>query len=402
MGVRFVANIFDGVVVLDLTNNLAGPHAAAMLADFGADVIKVEKPGGEDNRAWAPFIEGVSFYGLSFNRGKKSIIVDLSKPEGKEILKDLLAKADVILESFRPGAISRMGFGYEDIIKIKPDIIMCSISGLGQTGPYSQKPGYDIIAQAASGLMYMTGPRDGSPTKIGPAVADWTGGFNAFGAISAALYYRERTGEGQYIDIALADGLAYANEYNETAANELGTPVRVGNHHFNLCPYGVFRGVDGEVIIATVSDKLWTQLCTLMGKEELLTNPLYSTSGARTVNQNTLIPIIEEWVKSFPSVDEVKNLLDANGIPSTKVNTVADVAKDPQYIAREMILELKTSAVSSGKVKTRGIPIKFSKTPGKVTFASVAGENTQEILKDYLRYDEQKIAEIKTKGVLGK
>jgi len=397
-----VPNIFDGVIVLDLTNNLAGPHAAAMLADFGADVIKVEKPGGEDNRAWAPFIDGVSLYGLTFNRGKKSIVVDLSKPEGKEILIGLLAKADVIIESFRPGAIKRMGFAYDDIIKIKQDIIMCSISGLGQTGPNSQKPGYDVIAQAASGIMSMTGSPDGPPTKIGTAVADWTGGFNAFGAIAAALYYRAKTGEGQYIDVALSDGLLFANEYAEIAFNGLGTPSRVGNHHYNLCPYGVFRGVDGEVIIATVSDKLWTQLCTLMGKEDLLTNPLYSTSGARTKNQKTLIPIIEDWVKSFSSVEEVRDLLEANGIPSAKVNTSADVVNDPQFIARDMILDLKVAAISAGKVKTRGIPMKFSKTPGKVTFASVPGENAKEILKDYLSYDDQKIAEIKDKGILGR
>lgn len=396
-----MAQIFSGVRVLDLTNNLAGPHAAAMLADYGAEVIKIEKPGGDDNRHWTPFVEGVSLYGLTLNRGKKSIVLDLAKFEAKEILKELIASADVILESFRPGTIAKMGFGYEEVSKIKPDIIMCSVSGFGQTGPMRLNPGYDVIAQALSGLMYMTGDPHGQPTKIGTAVGDWTGGLTAFGAIASALYHQAKTGEGQYIDVSLLDALVYTNENVDSAANGAMKPSRAGNHHSYLCPYGVFQGNDGDVIIATVSPKLWDQLCNVMGQPELANNPLFNTSALRAKNQHELIAIIEKWVKSFESVNEVRDLLDKNGIPTAKVNSVEEVIDNNHILARDMVVDLNTKAITAGKVKTRGLPVKFSKTPGKVTFASAVGENTDEILKLHIGYDEEKITELRGKGVLG-
>ncbi len=396
-----MANIFDGIMVVDLTQNLAGPNAASLLADFGAQVIKVEKPGGDDSRKWAPFREGVSFTSMWLNRGKKSLVLDITKPEGLEVLKDILKKADVLIESFRPGVMKKLGLGYEDIIKIKPDIIMCSISGFGQTGPKSQKPGYDMIAQGLSGFASVNGFKGGPPVKAATAVGDWTGSLNGFGAISAALYHRAKTGEGQYIDIALLDGLVAVNEYCEPAFNGFGTPRRLGNHQAYIAPYGIFEGKDGELVIATVSDKLWAILCRIMKKEELIDDPLYSSSGKRAENQKKLIPIIEEWLKTYDKIDEVAALLDKKGIPSCKVNNMDDVMNDPHLNARGMIVDMEVPALSEGKVKARGVCIKFSKTPGKIKASPALGQHTHDILKNTMGYDDKKISDLKTKGVLG-
>lgn len=396
-----MANIFDGIVVVDLTNNLAGPNTASLLADFGAEVIKVEKPGGDDSRKWPPFIEGTSVTSVWLNRGKKSIVLDITKPEGMEVLKGLIAKADVVVESFRPGVMKRLGIGYEDIIKIKPDIIMCSVSGFGQTGPKSQKPGYDLIAQALSGFASVNGLKGGPPIKSATAIGDWTGSYNAFGAISAALYHRAKTGEGQYIDIALVDCLYSANEYCEPAFNGFPVPKRLGNHQAYLCPYGIFQGKDGDIVIATANDKLWQKVCILLKKEEFVTDPDYATNGNRVKNQEKLIPIIESWLKEYESVDEVVALLDGNGIPCCKVNEPVDLMKDGHLIARGMVVDLEVPAISAGRIKSRGVGIKFSKTPGKIKATPALGQHSLEILKTKMGYDDKKIADLKAKGALG-
>jgi crotonobetainyl-CoA:carnitine CoA-transferase CaiB-like acyl-CoA transferase len=396
-----MANIFDGLVVVDMTNNLAGPNTASFLADFGAEVIKVEKRGGDDSRKWPPFIEGISVTSMYINRGKKSLILDISKPEGMDGLKTLIKKADVVVESFRPGVMKRLGLAYEDLIKIKPDIIMCSVSGFGQTGPKSQKPGYDLIAQALSGFTSVNGLKGGPPIKAATAVGDWTGSMNAFAAISAALYYRAKTGEGQYIDISLLDGLVAINEYTEPAFNGFPVAKRVGNHQAYLCPYGIFQGKNGEIVIATANDKLWQKFCVLMKKEEFINDPLFSTNGKRAQNQEMLIPIIESWLKAYDNVDELVSMLDENGIPCCKVNNMDDLLNDQHLIARGMIADMEAPAIPAGKIKSRGVAIKFSKTPGKIRATPALGQHSEEVLKNIAGYDEKKIAEMKIKGILG-
>ena len=247
-------NLFEGVTVLDFTNNTAGPTSTALMADFGALVIKVERPGtGDDTRGWIEFVEGKALAGMWHNRGKKSITLDTKNPKAIEILKEIVKKADVVVESFRPGVMAKMGLGYADLTKINPKIIMTSISAFGQYGPYSQLPGYDIMVQAMSGLMSLTGPAEREPHKAGVAIGDFCGGFHAFGATSAALFHRERTGRGQHVDISLLDGLMVANEYAENAWNGFEVK-RSGNTHSMIAPFGLFRGNGGALMIAAVSD----------------------------------------------------------------------------------------------------------------------------------------------------
>jgi len=392
-------NLFEGIRIIDFTNNVAGPSATSLFADFGAEVIKIEKPSGDDNRRFSPFIEGESITAMWLNRSKKSLVLDMKQPKAVEIAKALIAEADVVVESFRPGMMKKWGLNYDELIEIKPDIIMCSITGYGQTGPESNKPGYDMIAQAISGYMYMSGSPDGPPTKIGPAVGDWVGGLNAFGYISAALYYRQATGEGQYIDISLIEGLIGVNEYCEPAFNGI-VPMRCGNHMVYIAPYGVFAGRDGEIVIAATSERLWARLCELMGRQELLGDERYVNAGMRAKNNETLIPIIESWLQSFASVEEPYKLLEERGIACCKVNAMTDVIHNEHLQARGAFVDLKTTAISSGKIIARGVVPKLSKTPGTVAFTPALGEHTDEVLKNRLGYSDEEIEKLSSEGVI--
>lgn len=374
--------IFEGIKVLDLTNNIAGPFSTAMLADYGAVVIKVEKPnGGDDSRAWAPLVDGVSAYYLWHNRGKKSIVLDLKSDADLEIIRELVKQVDVVVESFRPGIMEKFRLGYQDIATMNPRIIMCSISAFGQTGPYRNLPGYDLIAQAMSGVMDVTGESDGPPQKLGPSVADYSGGFNAFGAIAAALFYRERTGEGQHIDVSLLECIIAANDYCEPAF--MGRPVtRNGNHHSMLAPYGVFNGKDGSIVIAVLNPKLWETFTTIIGKPELATDPRFVTASDRIDNLPEVIEIIEQWLCTLDQIDDGEKLLKENGIPCAKVKRVIDLKTDPHLLERGTVTELQLPD-SNEKLTTRGVHIKFSKTPGKLGVPPKLGEHKQEILEKF-------------------
>ncbi len=374
--------IFEGIKVLDLTNNIAGPLSTAMLADFGAEVIKVEKPnGGDDSRAWAPLVDGVSAYYLWHNRGKKSIVLDLKSDAHLEIIRELIKQVDVVVESFRPGIMEKFRLGYQDIATINPNIIMCSISAFGQTGPYRNLPGYDLIAQAMSGVMDVTGESDGPPQKLGPSVADYSGGFNAFGAIAAALFYRERTGQGQHIDVSLLECIIAANDYCEPAF--MGRPVtRNGNHHSMLAPYGVFNGKDGSIVIGVLNPKLWDTFTTIIGKPELATDPRFVTASDRIDNLPEVIEIIEQWLGTLDRIDDGEKLLKENGIPCAKVKRVIDLKTDPHLLERGTVTELQLPD-SNMKLTTRGVHIKFSKTPGKLGVPPKLGEHQQEIWEKF-------------------
>jgi crotonobetainyl-CoA:carnitine CoA-transferase CaiB-like acyl-CoA transferase len=368
--------------VLDFTNNIAGPMATAMMADFGAEVIKVEKPnGGDDSRHWAAQIKGVSTYYYWHNRGKKSIVLDLKNTEDLILAKNLLLSVDVVVESFRPGIMARLGLSYEEIVTLNPNVVMCSISAFGQNGPYRDLPGYDLVAQAMSGVMDITGNADGPPMKLGPAIADYATAFNAFGAISAALFYRERSGNGQHIDVSLLECLMAANDYCEPAFTG-HKAERSGNHHAMLAPYGIFNGKEGSLLIAVLNPKLWSHFTCLIGKPELAEDPRFITAKDRVDNIAEVTAIIEDWLKGYSSVHDAEQLLINNGIPCAKVRTVKELLTDPHLLQRGMVTDLEIPGDNQPPIKARGVHINFSRTPGKLGKPPDLGEHQEEVLKN--------------------
>ena len=387
MGGRHMASIFEGIKVIDLTNNLAGPLCTQMLADYGAEVYKVERPGaGDDTRSIAPRIEGQALFYFWANRGKKSITLALDDPRAQEVLYEMTKTADIFIESYKPGMMKRFHLEYERLAQINPKLIYCSVSVAGQTGAHSDMPGFDIIAQGMSGLMDMTGEVDGPPTKCGTVLGDYVGTLNAFGAISAALFHRERTGEGQYIDISLLDGLVAINTCLDQAAT-LGThPTRTGGHHNTICPYGIFRNHAGEsCIIAAYTAKMWPNLCRLMGRPELTDDPKFATNVARLEHLEELVGIIEDWLDAQPSIDAAVERMAEVGIATCKIYDTSQVAADPDYWERGILTEipLPPSFHEHTHIRARGAWLHFSKTPAVIRRASDLGEYNQEVLSQY-------------------
>ncbi|SFM43210.1 CaiB/BaiF CoA transferase family protein [Thermodesulforhabdus norvegica] len=390
-----------GIKVLDLSRVLAGPYCSMMLGDLGADVIKVEKPGeGDETRAWGPpNAGGESAYYLCVNRNKRSITVDMKTPEGQEIIRKLAERSDVVLENYKVGTLQRLGLGYEDLKKINPRLIYCSITGFGQYGPYKDRPGYDFIIQGMGGIMSITGEPDGPPMKVGVAIVDITAGLFACSSILAALYHRERTGRGQYIDIALLDSVVawLANVgSNYLISGEL--PKRYGNAHPNIVPYEPFKTKDGTYIAVGVgNDRQWQVFCKIIGLEELAKDPRFATNPQRVVNRKELIPIIagkmlektsEEWLRE----------LEKNKIPCGPINTLDRVFSDPQVQARQMVVEVPHP--TAGSIKLVASPMKFSDTPCTVDrYPPLLGEHTEEVLSE-LGYSAEEIARLRKKGVI--
>ena len=377
-------NIYDGIRVLDLTNNFAGPMSGAMLADYGAEVIHVEKPVlGDDNRFFSPMVDGVSASHMSANRGKKSVVLDLKDPRSIEAIRKLAAESDIFIESYRPGVMDRLGLGYEAIKKINPDIIYCSVSAYGQVGPYAKRPGYDVIAQAVSSAMYMTGDPNGPPTKIGSAIGDWVGALAAFGMIGTAMYYRQVTGKGQHVDISLARLLMWMFarfDYKFTGKME----CRSGNYHTTLAPYGIFNGKDGEsIIIGALNQNLWTKLCNVMGRPELAEDPRYVTNAKRCDNLQDVIAIIENWLKSLDKIDDAEKLLMNAGVPCAKVYSPEDVFEDPHFNECGWITKIPApDGVTSidGRFFPSN-PFEFSEVKAEYRKAPVLGQDNHSVLE---------------------
>lgn len=389
--------VFEGLRVVDFTTNIAGPFTTAFMADFGAEVIKIEKPkSGDDTRFFSPQVDGVGVPFCWNNRGKKSLVLDMSDPEAIEIVKKLIPSTDVIVESFKPGTMKKFGLDYDTVKKINPKVVFCSVSGFGQTGPYSNKAGYDLIAQALSGAMDMTGEKEGPPVRIGLAVADYNAGIHAFAGILAALYHRERTGEGQAVDISLLDCLVAINGSVEIAG--VGRNItRSGNHHGALAPFGIYQGTGGSLIVCAPAQGPWKSLCELMGRLDMYEDPLFSNTGARVKNINKLVPVIEAWLKSFPDTEQPFKLMDKAGIPCAKVNTTTQALENEQLLAREMVIELETpDGVSAKTIKARGNPIKFSTLKAEQKKAPALGQHEDEVLKS-LGYDDATLARLKNK-----
>ncbi|MBW3632469.1 MAG: CoA transferase [Chloroflexi bacterium] len=395
-----MAGALDGFRVLDLSRILSGPYCTMVLADFGAEVIKVERPGtGDDTRAWGPpFVDGESAYYLSINRNKQSITIDLGQARGREIVYALARVSDVVIENFRPGTADRIGVGYERLREENPRIVYCSISGFGQEGPYRDRPGYDALAQAMSGMMSITGDPNGPPMKHGMSIADIGAGMWAALSIVTALLARERTDEGQFIDISLLDAqmswLTYAaGNYFATAEN----PARYGSAHPSIVPYQPFATADGYLMLAVGNDRLWRQFCETVDRPDLRTQPGYATSAERVVNRDAVIAVVAEIIRGR-TTSEWMRVLEEAGIPAGPINTVAQALTDPHVLDREMVVTLDHP--TAGSVSMTGNPAKFSATPAEMRSAPpLLGQHTDEILLS-LDYTESDIAELRAQGVV--
>ena len=389
-----------GVRVLDLSRVLAGPYCTMVLGDLGADVIKVEPPDGDETRAWGPpFAAGESAYYLCINRNKRGMVVNLKTEEGREILRDLAMKSDVLVENFRPGTLARYGLDYETLRPDQPRLVYCSISGFGQTGPLRDRPGYDFMIQAMGGIMSVTGEPDGEPMKVGVAVADLFAGQNAVIAILAALQAREQTGEGQYIDIALFDsqlGWLANVASNFLVSGEL--PERYGNGHPNIVPYQVFEASDNWFALAVGNDRQFARLCELVNKPEWATDERFMTNAARVEQRETLISLLKP-IFAARRVEEWLTALEGAEIPCGPINTLDKTFAEPQVAAREMLVTMAHPTI--GELPLVGSPLKLSQTPIDYRLPPPSlGEHTKEILRDVLGCTERQIKSLRTGGVV--
>jgi crotonobetainyl-CoA:carnitine CoA-transferase CaiB-like acyl-CoA transferase len=389
-----------GLTVVDLTRVLAGPYCTMLLGDMGAEVIKIERPdGGDDTRGFGPpYLNGESAMFLAINRNKKSITLNLKHSEAKRIFTKLVERSDVLVENFRPGTMTSLGFDYATISRINPRIIYCSISGFGHTGPYADRGGYDTIAQAMSGIMSATGHPDMPPAKAGVPIADiGTGMFAAFGIVCAYIA-RQRTGEGQLIDTSLLDtsiALSLVESATFLAGGELPSPL--GSTHRRNAPHGTFRVKDGYIAIAADSAHFWKRLCQILGLEPLLDDPRFKTNADRVANKQLLQDLIEGVTTSREGRYWLERLQAAE-IPCGPVNSYAEVFQDPHVLAREMLAEVHHPV--AGAVKMTGINVKLSQTPGAIRLpAPTLGQHTREVLHT-LGYTDGEIDPLKTAGVI--
>lgn len=393
--------VLEGVRVLDLTRVLAGPYSGMLLADMGAEVVKLEVPGrGDDSRGFTPMVNGESAYFMNLNRNKKSLVLNLKKEEGRAIFKELIKEFDILLENFRPGTMEKLGLGYEELKKIHPGLIYGAVSGFGHYGPYSERPGYDIIGQSMGGLMSTTGWHDGEPTRSGTAIADVLAGLNVTIGILAAYANKLKNGHGEKIDVALVDSVVSGMEIITQIYFATGKdPERIGNRYESVYPYDSFKAKDKTFIIGAGNNKLFAMLTDYMGRNDLLADPRFIENADRVKNHADLKAIIEEWSKDKLADDIIGDLL-AKGCPAAPVNKVSDIAKDPHIVgAREMFVEVEHP--KAGKTTLTGCHIKFSETQCKIkTPAPDLGQHTNELLKEHLGLDDAKLAELKAKGII--
>jgi crotonobetainyl-CoA:carnitine CoA-transferase CaiB-like acyl-CoA transferase len=389
-----------GIKVVDLSRFIAGPYCTMKLGDMGAEVIKVETTGkGDDSRALGPpFINGESAYYLSFNRNKKSIALNLRAEKAKEILHRLIREADVFVENFRIGVTAEMGLTYEDVKKIKPDIIYCSITGFGHNSPYREKPSFDVMVQGEAGLMSVTGFPDGPPQRVGVAIADILGGFHAVEGILLALLVRQKGGQGQFIDVSLMDSILAILTYQ--AGHFLATgeaPHRVGNRHPMITPYESFESRDGYVIFAVGNQRLWENFVQVLGRSDLNEDPRFSSMAERNRHPAELKEIIESITIEKTTEQWIQTMEEA-GVPCGRIRTLDQVLSDPHVRVREMVVEREHP--TAGLIKLMGVPVKMSLTPGEVAVPPpTLGQHTLEILKG-LGYAEQEIIQLQSEKVI--
>jgi crotonobetainyl-CoA:carnitine CoA-transferase CaiB-like acyl-CoA transferase len=407
-----MAGPLTGIRVLDLTRVLAGPWATQLLADFGAEVIKIEKPGeGDDTRGWGPpFVtngdgsRGDAAYFLSANRGKWSVAIDMASAEGQALIRDLAAQSDIVIENFKVGGLRKYGLDYESLRAVRPDLIYCSITGFGQNGPLAQRAGYDFMIQGMAGIMSITGQPDGmpgaEPMKVGVAFADIFTGLYAVIGIQGALFHRQRTGEGQFIDMALLDSqvAVLANQ----ALNYLvggKAPTRLGNAHPNIVPYQTFATADGYIIMAVGTDRQFKEYCAIIGVPHLAEDPQFRTNRGRVENRATLIPLLVEPMKARTTAQWVE-AFEAAAVPCGPINTIDQVFANAQVLARGLQIGLtRDDGVQvpgvANPIQFSGTPIAYDKAPPRF------GDGTDRVLREVLQMDEARIAALRKTGIIG-
>lgn len=400
----------QGVTILDMSRVLAGPSATQLMGDLGAEVIKVERRGvGDETRTWGPPYltdsdgrdTDESAYYLSANRNKRSIEVDISKPEGVALIKRMLARADVLIENFKVGGLAKYGLSYDDLKGAFPGLVYCSITGYGQTGPYADRPGYDMMAQGIGGLISMTGEPDRLPVKVPIAVNDVMTGMYATVAILAALRHRDHTGQGQHIDLGLLDvqvGWLFNQGLNYLVGGVI--PQRLGTAHPNTVPYQAFETQDGFVIVAANNDDQFRRFCRLAGREELADDPRFATNPARLRHRDILVPEVARIMATKPSAYWIEALSEAN-VPVCPINDLAQVFADPQVLAREMKISMQHPAAGDASVELIGNPIRMSETP--VSYRRpppTRGEHTDEVLREVFGIDDTEVAELRRNEII--
>ena len=391
----------DGITILDLSRVLAGPYCTMLAADMGARVIKIEHPvTGDDTRAWGPpFLAGESAYYLSINRNKESVALDFKSAEGRAILTSLIAKADVVVENFRPGTLDALGLGYDALARVHPGLIFVSISGFGQHGPRRDEPGYDAVAQAESGMMSITGTSDGPAVRVGVAIADIAAGMFAFQGLLLALIARGKTGRGQLVDVSLLDAVTGLLTYQVARyfATE-SAPERTGNRHMTIAPYDTFDTIDGVLVLAVGNDVLWRRFCQTLGLDALGADARFATNEGRVRAYDELRASLAPVLATLELSPLIERLRQA-GVPCGAVRDIGEALADPQLLARQMIEVLPHAAI--GTVKVLGIPTKLSATPGAVrTAPPMLGEHTAAVLKADLGLSERQVDTLAAKRVV--
>jgi crotonobetainyl-CoA:carnitine CoA-transferase CaiB-like acyl-CoA transferase len=400
----------QGLRIFDLTRILAGPTCTQLLGDLGAEVIKIERPGqGDDTRKWGPpFAKDAdgrdttySAYFLSSNRNKRSVTLDIAQPEGQALAKRLIAKCDILVENFKTGGLAGYGLAYDDLRDANPGLIYCSITGFGQTGPYAPRAGYDFLAQGLGGMMSITGDPDGEPMKVGVGIADVMCGMYAVAAILAALHHRGKTGEGQYIDLALLDTqVAWLINEGLNYLTSGVVPRRLGNEHPNIVPYKVLPASDGYFILAVGNDGQYRRFCDFAGAPELAEDPRFRTNADRVVNRAPLYALLPDLTRRKTSAEWAEGLARL-GVPCSPVNDIAQVFEDPQVQARDMKLTMPLAAVQGGQVDLIANPIKYSRTP--VTYREPppeTGQHTESVLEDLLGLESAELSALRDRGVV--
>jgi len=393
----------EDVRVVDLSRIIAGPLATQILGDYGAEVIKVEHPqGGDDSRHWAPprSADGQASYFFAFNRGKRSITVDLKHPRGKALVLELARRGDVLIENFKPGTMDDLGLGWPTLRAANPRLIYCSISGFGATGPYRDRGGYDAILQGFTGLMSITGDGEGPPVKVGVALIDAITALYAHGAILAALHHRERTGEGQYLELSLME-CGIAALINAATAYLVGGEVqgRWGSAHPSLVPYQAFRARNGYLMVGAGNERLWKAFCQVVEAPEWADDPRYDSNAKRVACRSELVGEIEARLQARDRDDWVARFAEA-GLPAGPINDIGQVFEDPQVRHREMVIDVEHP--TAGRVRLPGIPVKFAGTPARIQGPPPnLGQHTDEVLRDVLELSPAAIQDLRASGALG-
>ena len=391
------------ITVLDMTRVLSGPFAATWLGEMGANVIKIEIPnGGDESRRNPPFSpNGTSAFNTTINRNKRSITLDLKKEEGKEIFRELVKQADVVLENFRPDVMDRLGLGYEELKKLNPGIIYASISGFGSYGPYAKRPAYDVIAQAMGGIMFGIGEEGGEPLKVGASIGDLAAGINSIIGILSALHHRERTGLGQRIETSLVESIIALQQSENNRYFVSGEIIRgTGSKHPTNCPYGAYHAKDGMYMIGVGKNEIWYKLCEhVLGHPEYGNDPRFDSIANRVAHKKEIEQILESWSMQHTATEVVDTLL-AQGIPAGPLMSIKELSEDPHFNdAREMFPTMQQPGV--GDFRVTAVPIKFSETPPTITrHAPALGEHNEEVYGQMLGLTPEQVADLKTKGVI--